>query len=180
MARYACTQQRTRARFDLHSQKMSRPAHCLRGDQNRDPESFLEGLGGHAQALDPFSIFSQIRLDTPGRDGFLCNLCLANQDTHIATVGVSVEIQSDPGVVGDMAHFGRRRLAKDQDGLTVPVKPDRPGCGVLCESTVVSQMMCSWRRCARKSCQTANGRAARLAHTASHSPLSQAARALAV
>ena len=26
-----------------------------------------------------------------------------------------------------MAHLGRRRLAKDQDGLTVPMKPDRPG-----------------------------------------------------
>jgi uracil-DNA glycosylase len=34
--------------------------------------------------------------------------------------------------------------------------------------------------CARKGCQTANGSAARLAHTASHSPLSQAALAFAV
>jgi hypothetical protein len=26
-----------------------------------------------------------------------------------------------------MAQFGRRRLAKDQDGLTIPMKPDWPG-----------------------------------------------------
>ncbi len=26
-----------------------------------------------------------------------------------------------------MAHFGRGGLAQDQDGLTIPMKPDRPG-----------------------------------------------------
>jgi hypothetical protein len=100
---------------------------CLRGDQNRHPESFLERRRGHAQTPDTLSVFSHISLDTLGRRWFLRNQGVANHDAHVTAVSICVEIQSDSRMVGNMAHFGCRRLAKDQDGLTVPMKPDRPG-----------------------------------------------------
>jgi hypothetical protein len=52
---------------------------------------------------------------------------VTHENTNIVAIPITVEVQSDPRIPGNVPQLGFVPFAEDQNCPTVPVKPDGPG-----------------------------------------------------
>src|SRR2546427_5357480 len=106
-------------------------SHCFRGHKDWDGEAFSKLWHCHPDGLYPFLVLAQVGLNPRCRWRFPQNYRVTNQDTNIIAVFVCVETQGHSWILREVPQLSLVSFAENQNRVTVPVKPDRPGLGCI-------------------------------------------------